>query len=175
MARLERAVACRTAFGQAFVRSGSIALNIILAFAEFIISSLRIMLCKSKTGSKRWLAAKCLPSQRSLAGGIERECVPLYNQAAQTLNSELQMEIQRLNRTLPGSRIVYIDIYTPLLDMIQRPYVYGNMVNLTFKASLHALHRTAKIIYFVSVHVHFIFLTLSKALELHLEGTHKKW
>ncbi|XP_017701673.2 uncharacterized protein LOC108511800 [Phoenix dactylifera] len=67
----------------------------------------------------------CLPSQRSLAGGIERECVTIYNQAATTLNSELQKEIQRLNHTLAGSRIVYIDMYTPLLDMIIRPFAYG--------------------------------------------------
>ncbi|RZS22181.1 hypothetical protein BHM03_00054924 [Ensete ventricosum] len=38
----------------------------------------------------------CMPSQRTLAGGIERE-----------------------------SRIVYIDIYTSLLDMILRPFAYG--------------------------------------------------
>lgn len=106
----------------------------------------------------------CLPSQRSLAGGIERECVPLYNQAAKTLNSELQMEIQRLNRTLAGSTIVYIDMYTPLLDMILRPSAYGNVVDLTFMASSQPLHRTAKIIHVVNVYVHFIFLTSSCSL-----------
>ncbi|KAJ6840043.1 uncharacterized protein M6B38_312395 [Iris pallida] len=67
----------------------------------------------------------CLPSQRTLAGGIERECVPLYNAAANMLNGELSVELQRLTSTSPGSRIRYIDIYTPLFDIISRPSAYG--------------------------------------------------
>ncbi|OAY68946.1 GDSL esterase/lipase EXL3, partial [Ananas comosus] len=67
----------------------------------------------------------CLPSQRTNAGGIERECVTRYNQAAIVYNSELSQEIQRLNNTLPGSKVVYIDMYTPIIDMIQRPSAYG--------------------------------------------------
>ncbi|ONK72575.1 uncharacterized protein A4U43_C04F20840 [Asparagus officinalis] len=71
----------------------------------------------------------CVPSQRTLAGGIERDCVPLYNEAAMMLNKELAMEIQRLNSTLPGSMLLYIDTYTPLLDMISRPSAYGFKVS----------------------------------------------
>ncbi|XP_073008905.1 GDSL esterase/lipase EXL3-like [Typha latifolia] len=67
----------------------------------------------------------CLPSQRTNAGGLERECVTSYNQAAIVLNSELSKEIERLNHTLSGSKIVYIDMYTPFLDLIQRPSSYG--------------------------------------------------
>ncbi|CAL9069169.1 unnamed protein product [Musa banksii] len=67
----------------------------------------------------------CMPSQRTLAGGIERECVTLYNEAATMFNSQLSKEVQRLDSTLLGSKIVYIDIYTPLLDMILRPFAYG--------------------------------------------------
>ncbi|XP_020592830.1 GDSL esterase/lipase EXL3-like [Phalaenopsis equestris] len=67
----------------------------------------------------------CLPSQRTLAGGIERICDPTYNQAAMSFNSKLSNEAQRLNGTLPKSRIRYIDMYTPLLDMILHPSKYG--------------------------------------------------
>lgn len=70
----------------------------------------------------------CVPSQRTLAGGIERECVTLYNEAAMMLNTELSLEIQRLNITLPGLGIIYVDTYTPLLDMISRPLAYGNLL-----------------------------------------------
>ncbi|XP_020261595.1 GDSL esterase/lipase EXL3-like [Asparagus officinalis] len=66
-----------------------------------------------------------LPSKRTSAGGIKRDSVPLYNEASMMLNRELSLEIQRLNSKLPGSRIVYIDIYTPLLDMISNPSAYG--------------------------------------------------
>ncbi|RLN17439.1 hypothetical protein C2845_PM02G13710 [Panicum miliaceum] len=69
----------------------------------------------------------CVPSQRTNAGGLERDCVPLYNQASVVLNAALEKEIKRLNGSaeLPGSVLKYIDLYTPLLDMIQRPGAYG--------------------------------------------------
>ncbi|KAJ0969920.1 hypothetical protein J5N97_022797 [Dioscorea zingiberensis] len=67
----------------------------------------------------------CVPSQRTIEGGLERHCVPLYNQAAVMFNSKLSTELDRLNKTLPGAQIVYIDIYTPLLDLIKRPFAYG--------------------------------------------------
>jgi len=46
---------------------------------------------------------------------------------AMMLNTELSLELLRLNNTLPGSRIVYVDIYTPLLDMILRPFAYNQL------------------------------------------------
>ncbi|CAN6318347.1 unnamed protein product [Urochloa humidicola] len=69
----------------------------------------------------------CVPSQRTNAGGLDRECVSLYNQAAVVYNAALEKEIKRLNGSaeLPGSVLKYIDLYTPLLDMIQRPNAYG--------------------------------------------------
>ncbi|KAG0474879.1 hypothetical protein HPP92_014565 [Vanilla planifolia] len=67
----------------------------------------------------------CLPSQRTLAGGIERICNPTYNQAAVAFNSRLSNEMQKLNNTLPRTRILYVDLYTPLLDIILHPLKYG--------------------------------------------------
>ncbi|KAG2537916.1 GDSL esterase/lipase EXL3-like [Panicum virgatum] len=69
----------------------------------------------------------CVPSQRTNAGGLDRDCVPLYNQASVVLNTALEKEIKRLNGSaeLPGSVLKYIDLYTPLFDMIQRPGGYG--------------------------------------------------
>lgn len=71
----------------------------------------------------------CVPSQRTNAGGLDRECVPLYNQAAVVFNAALEKEIKRLNGSdaLPASVLQYIDLYTPLLDMIQRPDAYGDL------------------------------------------------
>ncbi|KAM3408224.1 hypothetical protein ACQJBY_001421 [Aegilops geniculata] len=73
----------------------------------------------------------CVPSQRTNAGGEERGCVSLYNQAAVLYNAALEKELRRLNGTalLPGSVLKYIDLYTPLLDMIQRPAAYGFQVS----------------------------------------------
>ena len=35
------------------------------------------------------------------------------------------MEMDHLNKNLPNSRVVYIDIYNPLLDLIKNPAKYG--------------------------------------------------
>ncbi|RWW23331.1 hypothetical protein GW17_00012424 [Ensete ventricosum] len=68
----------------------------------------------------------CVPSQRTAGGGILRECEETRNQAAQLYNSKIQQEIQRLSGELDDGRLVYIDIYDILLDLIRRPGYYGN-------------------------------------------------
>ena len=69
----------------------------------------------------------CLPSQRTLAGGLNRMCVDRYNQAAQLYNAKLSSQLDTLGNTLPQSKVVYVDIYNPLLDLIQNPQNYGKM------------------------------------------------
>ncbi|XP_057722733.1 GDSL esterase/lipase EXL3-like [Arachis stenosperma] len=70
----------------------------------------------------------CVPSQRTLAGGIVRECAEKYNDAAKLFNSKLSKELDSLNRNSPNSRIVYIDVYNPLLDIILNYQNYGYKV-----------------------------------------------
>ncbi|XP_023768914.2 GDSL esterase/lipase EXL3 [Lactuca sativa] len=67
----------------------------------------------------------CLPAQRTLNGGDLRVCAEDQNNAAQLYNNKLQPEVEYLNRTHLESRIVYIDIYNPLLDIMQHPGQYG--------------------------------------------------
>ncbi|KAL6316551.1 hypothetical protein AAG906_018254 [Vitis piasezkii] len=67
----------------------------------------------------------CLPSQRSLAGGIERECVEKYNEASKLFNTKLSSGLDSLNTNFPLAKFVYIDIYNPLLDIIQNPQKSG--------------------------------------------------
>ncbi|ONI32334.1 hypothetical protein PRUPE_1G361900 [Prunus persica] len=67
----------------------------------------------------------CVPSQRTVAGGVLRECDEKQNQASQLFNSKLSAEVDDLNKNLPNSRVVYIDIYNPLLDLINNPSKYG--------------------------------------------------
>ncbi|XAR61635.1 Triacylglycerol lipase [Bertholletia excelsa] len=69
----------------------------------------------------------CLPSQRTLAGGLLRECNEEYNQAAQLENGKLARGIKALNDSLhdPKARLVYVDIYNTMLDIIQNPKKYG--------------------------------------------------
>ncbi|KAL1822894.1 hypothetical protein ACET3Z_009672 [Daucus carota] len=67
----------------------------------------------------------CLPVSRTLAGGLNRMCVDKFNQAAQLYNAKLSPKLDTLSNTLPQSKVVYIDIYNPLLNLIQNPQNYG--------------------------------------------------
>ncbi|XP_065880563.1 GDSL esterase/lipase EXL3-like [Euphorbia lathyris] len=67
----------------------------------------------------------CVPSQRTLGGGLQRDCAENYNQAATLFNSKLSSTLNSLHSSLPNSRLVYIDIYYPLLNLIQNPHQFG--------------------------------------------------
>nr|XP_016503652.1 PREDICTED: GDSL esterase/lipase EXL3-like [Nicotiana tabacum] len=67
----------------------------------------------------------CLPSQRTLAGGIYRVCSQEYNEAAQLANTKFSTAINSSSKNLPQSKLVFIDIYNPLLGLIFNPQKYG--------------------------------------------------
>ncbi|KAJ7944134.1 GDSL esterase/lipase [Quillaja saponaria] len=70
-------------------------------------------------------AIGCVPSQRTLSGGLERVCSDSSNQAAQLFNSKLISQMDSLRRMFPDARLVYLDNYKPLLSLIQNPSQYG--------------------------------------------------
>ncbi|KAK1303969.1 GDSL esterase/lipase EXL3 [Acorus calamus] len=67
----------------------------------------------------------CVPSQRTIQGGILRDCSQPLNEAAMLFNSRISTELQTLNETLPGAKMILIDIYNPLLHMMQNAPSYG--------------------------------------------------
>lgn len=67
----------------------------------------------------------CLPSQRTLKGGLLRKCVDSYNQASQLFNKKLSDELSFINRKIPEARINYLDMYYLPLDLIHNPEKYG--------------------------------------------------
>ncbi|KAK1326136.1 GDSL esterase/lipase EXL3 [Acorus calamus] len=67
----------------------------------------------------------CVPSQRTIQGGILRDCSQPLNEAAMLFNSQISNELQTLNETLPGVKMILIDIYNPLLHMMQNAPSYG--------------------------------------------------
>ncbi|KAK4429411.1 GDSL esterase/lipase EXL1 [Sesamum alatum] len=67
----------------------------------------------------------CLPSQRTLRGGPDRNCVDEYNQVARLFNKKLSAALNSINRQFPEARIVNIDIYNYFLDLIDNPQKYG--------------------------------------------------
>ncbi|GAB4847562.1 hypothetical protein Ancab_026623 [Ancistrocladus abbreviatus] len=70
----------------------------------------------------------CLPSQRTEFGGLLRHCVEEYNAAAVLFNSKLLSLIHFLNSKFPDARFVYLDLYHPLLHLINNPHQSGFMV-----------------------------------------------
>ncbi|KAI0520377.1 hypothetical protein KFK09_007849 [Dendrobium nobile] len=67
----------------------------------------------------------CLPSQMTFSGDIFRECVEAQNEAALLYNSKISAEIKRLAANFKDSKLVYLDVYSILIDIIQRPSAYG--------------------------------------------------
>ncbi|XXG86240.1 hypothetical protein AAC387_Pa11g1172 [Persea americana] len=67
----------------------------------------------------------CFPTQRTIAGGITRECVELYNQAIRMFNSKLSKKVEMLGASLSNSKIIFIEVYDVFDDIIQHPSNYG--------------------------------------------------
>lgn len=74
----------------------------------------------------------CMPAQRTLAGGLLRKCADEHNEAAKLVNTKLSPALHSLANSLPRSRVVYIDVYNPLLNLIQNPQKYGEPSSLSF-------------------------------------------
>ncbi|CAI0382538.1 unnamed protein product [Linum tenue] len=70
-----------------------------------------------------------IPSYTSLmsdsASNFVQDCADDRNQAAILFNSKLKSKLNSLGQTLSNSRVVFIDVYTPLLQIIQTPKKYG--------------------------------------------------
>ena len=76
----------------------------------------------------------CVPGHKTVGGGLERGCDENLNDAAKLFNSKLEAELTSLGQSLPdeNTRVVYIDVYNPLLDMINNPLKYGNFLSFNF-------------------------------------------
>jgi len=83
----------------------------------------------------------CVPSQRTLRGGFKRACSDVENQAAMLFNNKLSTLLDTLGKRLPDARLVYLDIYSPLSDMIQNPTKYGNQTHLPCYILVVYLHQ----------------------------------
>lgn len=67
----------------------------------------------------------CLPVQMTAKSPFSRSCNQNENDSAQSYNGKLEKLLPQMEKELPGSKILYADIYTPLMDMITNPQKYG--------------------------------------------------
>ncbi|CAI9776497.1 unnamed protein product [Fraxinus pennsylvanica] len=66
----------------------------------------------------------CLPIQITAKSQILRSCIHKENSDALSYNSRLEKLLPQIQQELPGSKILYADIYTILTDMINNPKKY---------------------------------------------------
>lgn len=69
----------------------------------------------------------CVPLQRTIGGGKERDCVESINQVVVVYNSKLSSSIVALNKSLPESRLVYCENYRELDELIHHPNQFGKL------------------------------------------------
>ncbi|KAK7382932.1 hypothetical protein VNO78_28596 [Psophocarpus tetragonolobus] len=98
--------------------------NFLIAGASNFIKSLY------ELGARRvWMFSTlplgCLPGGRTIAGGPLRICAPIVNIQAQTFNSQLSSLVNSIRSTLPNYDISFVDVYTPLLNLINNPLPQG--------------------------------------------------
>ncbi|KAI6673474.1 hypothetical protein NL676_001380 [Syzygium grande] len=99
------------------------------AYADFLVDSTSTFIRDLYAlGGRKFallgaLPLGCLPSGRASAGAIL--CSVLANEYAQLFNTKLSSMSSSLSSELADSRIVYIDVYEPLLNLIQNPNQFG--------------------------------------------------
>ncbi|CAI9300995.1 unnamed protein product [Lactuca saligna] len=102
-------------------------------YQEFIIQMLHNFIKELyKLGSRTLVITGlppigCLPIQitSKFHRRFGRTCVEEQNVEAQAYNKKLLQFLPRIQTSLKGSRIVYADVYNPLMDIINNPEKYG--------------------------------------------------
>lgn len=69
----------------------------------------------------------CLPGGRSAIGNLFRTCEVFSNQAAQMFNQKLSAEMNNIGAAFPGAKFMFIDMYNPLLGLINNPQASGKL------------------------------------------------
>ena len=96
----------------------------------------------------------CVPLQRTIGGGKERDCVESINQAATVYNSKLSSSIMALNKKLSEVRLVYLENYSEFNKLIQHHNQFGKFLHLYLAlysfccvtiAKFHGMHYIAYI------------------------------
>ncbi|KAL5700097.1 hypothetical protein ACHQM5_025591 [Ranunculus cassubicifolius] len=64
----------------------------------------------------------CLPIVRSLNG---EECREDFNDVARSYNAKFKILVTKLNKKLNGINLLYADVFTPALHVINNPQAYG--------------------------------------------------
>ncbi|KAM1115193.1 hypothetical protein TB2_038290 [Malus domestica] len=108
----------------------------ISGYQDFLLNKLHIFIEELYELGCRKLAIAglppvgCLPIQVTVKFGKPKDgrCVDDENSDSQIYNQKLVKLLSKMQSLLPGSRIVYLDVYEPLIDMINNPHKFGFVV-----------------------------------------------
>ncbi|XP_073144215.1 GDSL esterase/lipase At2g31540-like [Henckelia pumila] len=67
----------------------------------------------------------CLPIQMTAKSHLLRSCIDTENKDAESYNGKLKNLLPRIQAELQGSKILYADIYSPMIQMMNNPNKYG--------------------------------------------------
>lgn len=72
----------------------------------------------------------CLPIQMTskFRRGAFRTCIEKENKDALLYNEKLQKLLPAIEASLQGSKIVYTNVYDPMMDMFQNPTKHGTYI-----------------------------------------------
>ncbi|ESQ34432.1 hypothetical protein EUTSA_v10008086mg [Eutrema salsugineum] len=98
--------------------------DLLVTWTDNLIKSLYDMGAR-KFGVMGTLPLGCLPGARNVAGNYLKICSNLVNQGADLFNKKLSEKLNNLETTLPGAKFAYVDMYNPLLNLINNPQASG--------------------------------------------------
>ena len=78
----------------------------------------------------------CLPLERTINILGQNKCVEKFNNVALEFNEKLNGLVKRLNKELPGLRLLSTDAYKILDQIIKKPSLYGEFILLVLKCNL---------------------------------------
>ncbi|KAK7376134.1 hypothetical protein VNO78_34988 [Psophocarpus tetragonolobus] len=67
----------------------------------------------------------CVPLQRTLRGGLKRDCSESTNQGCMLYNSKLSSSLISLSKILPEAKLVFLENYSQFNKLVQHPSQYG--------------------------------------------------
>ncbi|XP_042509609.1 GDSL esterase/lipase At2g30310-like [Macadamia integrifolia] len=107
----------------------------VAGYEDFILGKLQDLIQKLlDMGCRKFLVAGvppfgCLPIQITAQSinitDSSRVCVEEENEDARLYNSKLMRLVKQLQESGQGSKLVYLNIYDPLMDMVNHPQKYG--------------------------------------------------
>ncbi|CAJ1955824.1 unnamed protein product [Sphenostylis stenocarpa] len=87
----------------------------------------------------------CLPAAITLFGSDSNDCVVRLNSDAVNFNKKLNTTSQSIQKSLSGLKLVILDIYQPLYDLVTKPAENGTLSKFLTQISLESQPYHAKL------------------------------